>query len=762
MSQRSKCWILALLIAAAGTTAHAQPVVEEYATGFVNPIGLTADANGNLWVAEQGTGSGTTSRVSVVTPDGQVHPFLTGIPSNTPAFEPIGAEHVAFDSNGKALVLSAAWGTGPLNESILVVDTTGFLAGGTPRSVADRDTTFPVGPYVRAQGGVPNPYRIVVLANGDWLVVDASYNGIIRRELATGTLSDFCKFSPIGQSEAVPTGITFDGTDFFVGTLTGLPVPPGAAKVFKVTAAGAQSEFKGGFTAIVDLAINPVDGSLFVLQHARFAGGWADGTGSLLRIRGGRVDTLLVDMRRPSGMAFTSDGTLYLSSYSLDNVVKVTGLNTVVEPAPAAVAFGPVLTSVPDTLSFSIRNLDTLSHSVTGIAAPGSAYTLVNPPTLPMVIMGRSSVKLRVAFQPGSVGAFPDSVVIFTDDPARPSFAVPLSGSGAAITATAVSGVMYAVKFATPSGQVNTIDVLTGAAADGATFGLDKVDALAIQRGTGAMYGSVTSPTSTALYRIDPATGGVALSRRLPVGNMTALTFGSGDTLYGGTSSGQLLLIDLAAATYIQTGPASGIPYYSFALSPTTGELWASARATPDNSDTLYRVDPGTGVAHRVGRTGASLRSSLAFDSTGTLFALSGGSNTLNILMTIDLQTGTGAMIGSETYQNFCAIAIRVDGVVTDVTAPSGSIPVTFGLDQNYPNPFNPDTQIRYQIPEAGHVTLSVYDMLGREVAVLVDEQQAGGSHSALFKGRGLASGAYMYVLHAGSQVLTRKLTLVK
>jgi hypothetical protein len=353
-------------------------------------------------------------------------------------------------------------------------------------------------------------------------------------------------------------------------------------------------------------------------------------------------------------------------------------------------------------------------------------------------------------------------VVISTDDPARPSFAVSLSGSGAAITETAVRGVMYAVKFATPSGQVNTIDVQTGAATAGATFGLDKVDALAVQRGTGAMYGSVTSPTSTALYRIDPATGGVALSGRLPVGNMTALAFGNGDTLYGGTSTGQLLVFDLAAATHTQAGPSSGIPYYSFALSPTTGELWASARATPDNSDTLYRVDPGTGAAHRVGRTGTSLRSSLAFDSTGTLFALSGGSNTINTLMTIDLQTGTATMIGSETYQNFCAITVRVDGVVTDVGDPARSIPASFTLEQNYPNPFNPETQIRYEIPDAGHVKLSVYDLLGREVAVLVDEQRAAGSYAAQFKAAGLASGAYMYVLRAGNQVLTRKLTLVK
>jgi hypothetical protein len=461
-------------------------------------------------------------------------------------------------------------------------------------------------------------------------------------------------------------------------------------------------------------------------------------------------------------MTFTPDGTLFISSYSMDNIVKVTGLNTVVEPTPAAVDFGPVLTSIPDTLSFRIRNLDTLSHSVTGIQAPGPSYSLVNAPTFPLVIPGRASVELRVAFLPGSVGAFPDSLVILTDDPARPSFAVQLSGSGAEITATAVRGVMYSVKYRAPSGQVTTLDTQTGAASPGATFGLDKVDALVVRRGTGAMYGSVTSATGTALYRIDPATGGVALSRRLRVGNMTALAFGNGDTLYGGTSAGSLLVFDLAANTYTQTGAASGIPYYSFALSPTTGSLWASARTVPDVSDTLYRVDLGTGVATRVGRTGVSIRASLAFDSTGTLFGLSGGNNTFNTLMTLDLQTGTGTMVGSEVYQNFCAIAIRVDGVVTDVGDAARPVPGSFDLAQNYPNPFNPETQIRFQLPESGHVKLSVYDLLGREVAVLVNEPLAAGSYSARFNAAGLASGAYVYFLRAGGQTLSRKLTILK
>lgn len=83
-------------------------------------------------------------------------------------------------------------------------------------------------------------------------------------------------------------------------------------------------------------------------------------------------------------------------------------------------------------------------------------------------------------------------------------------------------------------------------------------------------------------------------------------------------------------------------------------------------------------------------------------------------------------------------------------------------LNQNYPNPFNPTTVIGYQLPESSDVTLEVFDMLGRSVAVLVDGRQSAGSHQAEFDASNLSSGVYLYRLSAGQTVQTRQMVLVK
>jgi hypothetical protein len=101
-------------------------------------------------------------------------------------------------------------------------------------------------------------------------------------------------------------------------------------------------------------------------------------------------------------------------------------------------------------------------------------------------------------------------------------------------------------------------------------------------------------------------------------------------------------------------------------------------------------------------------------------------------------------------------------GSVVTSTPVDEQIPLVYSLAQNYPNPFNPTTVFRYQLPAAGRVRLAVYDLLGREVAALVDGTQKAGTYEAPFDGRGLASGVYICRLVAGDFVAARKMILAK
>ena len=90
------------------------------------------------------------------------------------------------------------------------------------------------------------------------------------------------------------------------------------------------------------------------------------------------------------------------------------------------------------------------------------------------------------------------------------------------------------------------------------------------------------------------------------------------------------------------------------------------------------------------------------------------------------------------------------------------SIVKEFSLSQNYPNPFNPNTKINFAIPKGEFVSLRVYDMLGREVKVLVSENLAAGEYQADFDAKGLSSGMYYYSLRAGEFVDVKKMVIVK
>ncbi len=100
------------------------------------------------------------------------------------------------------------------------------------------------------------------------------------------------------------------------------------------------------------------------------------------------------------------------------------------------------------------------------------------------------------------------------------------------------------------------------------------------------------------------------------------------------------------------------------------------------------------------------------------------------------------------------------EGYVSDVE--DENIPVKFEVFQNYPNPFNPTTNIKFSIPNAEHVSIKVFDVLGREVATLMNTEMRAGTYTVKFGSGNLSSGLYIYRIQAGNNVVTKKMMLMK
>ena len=109
------------------------------------------------------------------------------------------------------------------------------------------------------------------------------------------------------------------------------------------------------------------------------------------------------------------------------------------------------------------------------------------------------------------------------------------------------------------------------------------------------------------------------------------------------------------------------------------------------------------------------------------------------------------------------SVLLDPDGWTLKLAYPASDFPPSnYSLEQNYPNPFNAGTTIKYQLSHSANVTLKIYDVLGREVATLVNTKQLPGNYEYPWSGQSLASGIYFYRLTAGDVHLQKKMILLK
>jgi GH35 family endo-1,4-beta-xylanase len=142
-------------------------------------------------------------------------------------------------------------------------------------------------------------------------------------------------------------------------------------------------------------------------------------------------------------------------------------------------------------------------------------------------------------------------------------------------------------------------------------------------------------------------------------------------------------------------------------------------------------------------------------------------------MFTDSLNAAIAAMEQNYSYSNSAAVALQEAResleaayqalLVTNVADdPDRTVPQVFSLSQNYPNPFNPSTTIEYSVPGTGHITLTVYNLLGEKVATLFDGVRHPGTYEAVFNAEGLASGMYLYRLRGDNFIQTKKLVLIR
>lgn len=195
----------------------------------------------------------------------------------------------------------------------------------------------------------------------------------------------------------------------------------------------------------------------------------------------------------------------------------------------------------------------------------------------------------------------------------------------------------------------------------------------------------------------------------------------------------------------------------AFGWQPGTGWLWMDA-GNPTNEIPNAPWTPLMYYAFDVATK--EVKDSLMIDTVKAQFlppAVAYNSRGRGIAFSVTGDTAYIALFNVDT--NHVQIFTKV---AADVKPVSDVVPATYALSQNYPNPFNPTTEINFSLPKGGMTTIVVYDVLGKEVATLVNETLAPGSYRTSFNGSRLASGTYVYTLVSGDVRISKKMMLVK
>lgn len=226
-------------------------------------------------------------------------------------------------------------------------------------------------------------------------------------------------------------------------------------------------------------------------------------------------------------------------------------------------------------------------------------------------------------------------------------------------------------------------------------------------------------------------------------------TFKEGDFIYD--------YIKVASSKYVLTSRFSGAKSLSAGLD---NMLIDTNKTLPDNMHQLSGIESITPTAD-----GKAVYSYDSFNETnplkGTPVAIEYSKGAYKTILT----SFPLYYMDEQNVRNFIKYALQNsfnETVGLKENTQNNSAASKYALRQNYPNPFNPETRIEYNLIQPGNVTLKIYDVLGREVMVLLNKEQSAGSHYIIFNGSRLSSGIYYYRIQSGNFIETKKMLLIK
>ncbi|MCG3158151.1 MAG: Ycf48-like protein [bacterium] len=777
--------IIVLLSLVTASTVRAQTNVSVYATGLVSPMGLEIDAQGRLWVAEQGTGNND-SRISVETTDGHVHPFLTGLPSELVEGDPLGAEHLHFDGNGNLLIMQGE-GSDWLSESMLTIDVSGFVPGDTARRLNDLTAVHRIGPFALRNGAPStNPYAMAFGPDKNLYIVDSGANGIVKLDRCTDNLSVFVGFDLISNPttegppmiDPVPTGIVAAGNKFYVGLFLGFPFLPDSSRIMEVELGGRITTLRNGLTSVVDLAIDPSDGNLVFVQYARWEFPFVPNTGGVFKLKAGKVDTIAYGLNFPTGLRFAPNGDLFVSSFADGQILKIT--------SPLAVGVWRLQTTVSGNLP--LVSVKAVSRDVAWIAGfGGTVYRTTDGGKnwIPTATKASTTEALACITALDATTAFaggggPDwgggNTKIYRTTNGGQSWE-------AVYTATGANSFWNWIHFFDSQNGIAQSDPPVA----GGNFLIVKTS------DGGKTWTPIANPP-------DANTNEYGVSNSFHFYDNLNGWFGTGHPPFvPGGSAGRVFHTTDGGNTWtpFASGNGNSVNAERF-ISPTVGIRTSNTAPfltrSGDGGQTWTPVNglPVANIRQMVAATGVntpSLNQLWVYGEADAPFILSSTDGGVTwqrqpIVGTVEYPIFhlSAVTIGasSDSVQAF-GITLDINtlahggqifnhrerlGFVTGVKEPA-SLPLEYTLSQNYPNPFNPETRIRYQLANPDRVALKIYNMLGQEVRTLIDEFKPAGSYEVSWDGKDNAgqrapSGMYLYRVEAQGLVQTKKMILAK